>query len=121
MKFQDKEQYSDEDVEAAIGRNDPEELQFVSITLALSATDPVQIERICLLLSSHAHERVRGNAIMSLGHVARRFRQLNEDRVRPVIESALRDTNEYVRIHAKSAADEIHQFLGWSIAGHVYG
>jgi hypothetical protein len=64
---------------------------------------------------------VRGNALASLGHLARRFRSLDEQAVKPVIEAALGDTDEYVRVHAQSAADEIHQFLHWNIQGHKYG
>jgi hypothetical protein len=45
---------------------------------------------------------------------------LDEQAVKPIIESALLDSDEYVRVSAKSAADEIHQFLHWNIQGHVY-
>ena len=121
MKFQDLEHFSAEDIEAALKRNDPDELQLVPVTIALSFPDQVLAENICLKLSFHGHSKVRGNAIMSLGHLARRFRKLDEHTVKPVIETALSDENEYVRTLAKSAADEIQQFLGWDIAGHVYG
>jgi hypothetical protein len=46
---------------------------------------------------------------------------LTEHVVKPVIEAALADSDEYVRTHAKAAADEIHQFLHWTIRGHVFG
>jgi hypothetical protein len=58
---------------------------------------------------------------MSLGHLARRFRTLDEKTVKPIIEQALLDKDEYIRMNAKSAADEIHQFLHWKIDGHSYG
>ena len=121
MKFQDLDQFSNDDVKAAIGRNDPEELQLVPVTVALTSPDPLFAQDICIKLASHGSNKVRGNAIMSLGHIARRFRKLNEHDVKPIIESALTDSDEYVRALAKSAADEIHQFLGWAIAGHAYG
>ena len=121
MKFQDLEQITISDVDAAITRNDPGELQLVSITVALSSNDRPFAEDVCLRLVSHAHNKVRGNAVMSLGHIARRFRALTEHAVKPVIEAALMDSDDYVRMHAKAAADEIHQFLHWTIGGHVYG
>jgi HEAT repeat protein len=89
--------------------------------VALACPDQTAAQDVCLRLSRHAHNKVRGNAVMSLGYLGRRFRRLDEQAVKPLIESALRDADEYVRTRAKSAADEIHQFLGWSIAGHVYG
>lgn len=121
MKFQDLDQFTTDDVEAAINRNDPEELPFVPLTIALVSSDHAFAENVCLRLAVHGNSKVRGNAIISLGHLARRFRMLNERTVKPVIESALADSNETIRLLAKSAADEIHQFLGWDIAGHVYG
>jgi hypothetical protein len=121
MRFQDLEQFTNDDVEAAIIRNDPEELQFVPVTIALTSSDPSYAQEVCMKLAVHGDNKVRGNAIISLGHIARRFRRLSEHEVKPIIESALMDADETVRVLAKSAADEIHQFLGWAIAGHVYG
>ncbi len=121
IRFQDLSHFTHNDIEAAIERNDPHELQLVSVTVALACPDPTAAQDACLKLSRHTHNKVRGNAVMSLGHLGRRFRTLDEQAVKPLIESALRDADEYVRTRAKSAADEIHQFLGWSIAGHVYG
>ncbi len=120
-KFQDLDHFTTGDLDAAMERNDPDELQLVSVTVALSCEDRLTAQEICLKLSRHTHSKVRGNALMSLGHLARRFHNLNEQTVKPVIESGLLDTDEYVRIHAKSAADELHQFLGWTISGHTYG
>ncbi len=121
LRFQDLENFNIEDVDAAIRRNDVAELQLVPVTVAISFSDRSYAEEVCLRLSVHTDTRVRGNAVMSLGHLARRFRKLDEKTVKPVIESALKDPDEYVRVHAKSAADEIHQFLCWNIAGHIYG
>ena len=121
MKFQDRERFTRDDVESAIKRGDPGELPFVPITVVMASNDPAYAQEVCLRLSTHADPKVRGNAVMSFGHIARQFRLLDERAVRPVIEAALRDEDEYVRTVAKSAADEIHQFLHWSIEGHVYG
>ncbi len=120
-KFQDLERFSDCDIAAAIERNDPEELQLLPITIALAGQDQVAAETTCLLLSTHVQSRIRAHAVMSLGYLARRFRVLNEGRVKPVIEAALAESDEYVRMHAQAAADEICQFLHWDIKGHVYG
>ncbi len=120
-KFQDLDHFTVGDLEAALKRNDPGELQLVSVTLAIACDDRFVAQDACLRLSHNPDGKIRGNAVMSLGHLARRFRKLDEQSVKPVIESALRDEDEYVRTRAKSAADEIHQFLGWIIAGHTYG
>jgi HEAT repeat protein len=120
-KFQDLDTVTAKEVSAALLRNDPEELQFVSITIALSDLDHRFIQSICIQLCSSKDRRVRGNALASLGHLARRFGHLEELLIKPIIESSLQDTDEYVRMSAKSAADEIYQFLHWQISGHQYG
>jgi len=121
VRFQDLASFTSDDVDAAITRNDPDELQFVPITIALSSSELALAQEVCIKLSTHEHHKVRGNAVMSLGHLARRFRSLDENKVRPILECALHDQDEYVQMLAKSAADEVQQFLHWQIAGHVYG
>jgi hypothetical protein len=121
MRFQDLPHFTDADVEAALERNDPEELQFVPLTLALAGPDPLSAQMFCVRLCSHRDTRVRANSLISLGHLARRFRMLDETLVKPLIQQALLDPDAAVRGNAKSAADEIHQFLHWDIAGHIYG
>jgi hypothetical protein len=120
-KFHDLATVTVKDANLAIHRNDPLELKFVAITLALSDLDLNYVQSVCLQLCSHCDAVVRGNALVSLGHLARRFRQLDEQAAKPMLESGLRDQDEYVRSSAQSAADEVHQFLHWEIAGHVYG
>ncbi len=119
--FDDLEQFTDADVEAAIARNDLDELKLVPITLALTSPDLSSAQAFCIRLCLHEDAPVRSNSLVSLGHLARRFRVLDETIVKPVIEKALHDRDRAVRDNAKSAADEIHQFLHWEFAGHVFG
>lgn len=121
MKFQDLSSFTAADVRAAIERNDREELPLVPITVALLSPDLDLAMDVCIELAGSAVASVRGNALTSLGHLARRFRSLDERRVRPLIEAGLKDNESSVRALAKSAADEIHQFLHWKMDGHQYG
>ena len=120
-RFQDLVEVTDSDIQMALQRSDPGELALVSITVALLSDDPAGAQDLCLLLGANDDPRVRAHAIMCLGHLARRFRKLDQQRVRPLIETSLREDDAYVRDLAHSAADEIHQFLGWDFSGHVYG
>lgn len=96
-RFQDLEHFTDRDVEAALRRNDTAELQLVPIIVALLAPDRTAAEAVCITLCSHEHYKVRAHALISLGHLARRFRVLDEKTV------ALEDRDDYVRAHARSA------------------
>lgn len=120
-KLQDQDAITVKEVTKALQRNDSEELRLVAITLALSDLDFNFTQSVCIRLCSSENDQVRGNALVSLGHLARRYRTLDEQSIRPIIERGLLDASEYVRECARSAADEIHQFLHWTIEGHVYG
>ena len=115
-KFQDLDSFTVHDVEDALRRNADDELALVPLTIALAATDPVYPQQVCLMLAADPRAMVRGNALASLGHLARRFRSLDELPVKRVIEAGLLDNDEYVRLSAKSAADEMHQFLGMGLS-----
>jgi hypothetical protein len=96
-RIQNIENITADDVKAALAQNDPEELQFVAISLALTFPDHAFIQEICVKLSAHGDPKVRGNALTSLGYLSRRFRKLDERMVKPVIESALLDSDDTVR------------------------
>jgi hypothetical protein len=121
QRFQDRTTFTERDVTEALRRNDPDELRLVPITVALLSMDPSLAARSCLRFVQHNDPLVRGNALLALGHVARRFRTLDEAAVKPLLEAALHDQEGAVRECAQSASDEIHQFLHWTIAGHRYG
>jgi hypothetical protein len=120
-RLQDLATITPKDVTAALFRNETDELRLVPITIALSDLDLNFIQTVCIQLCANDDALVRGNALVSLGHLARRFRTLDEQSIKPLLETALRDKDDGVRALAKSAADEIHQFLHWQIKGHVYG
>jgi HEAT repeat protein len=120
-RFQDLATFTLDDVRAAIARNSPDELPLVPLTVAMISADLAPALEVLIELAGAENALVRGNALISLGHLARRFRALDEARVRPLIETGLADPDASVRALAKSAADEIHQFLHWTFAGHVYG
>jgi HEAT repeat protein len=60
------------------------------------------------------NEIVLGSALLSFGHMARRFGNLPEQAVRPLIERGLRHADALVRRQAHAATDDLEHFLGWS-------
>lgn len=115
MKYEAIKPRSKEDVESAISRNNPNELLYAVLATALHSDDPEWAEDICSRLAAHEHFNVRGNAVLGFGHIARIHRRLNEVRVKPLIEAALRDESDYVRGQADAAADDVKFFLKWKI------
>ncbi len=96
---------------AAIEANDVEALRPMIIGMALEEEDLQFAQRMCVQLSSHADEIVRGNAILGFGHLARLFGEL-DDRSMDVVRAGLEDESHYVRGQAHAAASDLKHFLG---------
>jgi len=112
---------TEEEVAAAIARDDPDELRLVPISVSLYHDDLEWSQAICIRLSAHRDPIVRGNAVLSFCHLARRFGELDEPRVRPIIQSALRDADVYVREQANDILDEVGHHLGWQFESVMQG
>jgi uncharacterized protein YbjT (DUF2867 family) len=115
MRYEPIDPMSREAVDAALRRAKPEELLRVVLAVALHSEDPAWATEVCLRLARHQHFNVRGNAILGLGHLARRFGRLDLV-ARTVIEEGLRDSDGYVRDQAESAADDAQYFLRCKIS-----
>ena len=74
--------WTEADIEAAIERNNPDELLHVPIVVGTNAPACEQswVEEVCLRLCEHPHFNVRGNAVLGLGHIACTCRELDFER-----------------------------------------
>ncbi|MDP1962348.1 MAG: hypothetical protein Q8K93_09125 [Reyranella sp.] len=104
------------DIEAVLAGQDADAIARALILVAMDPPDCDWAAEICLGLADHPLPRVRANALLGLGHLARTCDDLNPGRVRPVIEAGLRDPDSDVAGHARTAADELRVFLGWIFA-----
>ena len=104
------------DIEAVIVENDPEKMPYVPIAVSVGCDDVDRqwAESVCVRLTSHPQEWVRGNAILGFGHLAREFCTLDRATVEPLVRAALSDPSPVVRGQAETASDDIAHFLGWS-------
>jgi hypothetical protein len=100
-------------VEDAIARDDAAELADVALEVGLEAEPWDWAQSCCVQLARHRSAAVRGSAIASFGHLARRFGHLDPGRVRRLVEIALHDPSALVRARAADAADDLLTFLGW--------
>lgn len=107
--------WTEADVETVLARGDRDELLYAPIVVSLSTPDCAWSLDICVRLAAHADPRVRANAILGFGHLARVCGALDEARVRPLVEAALTDSDPRVCGNAETAASDIRFFLGWEI------
>jgi len=98
----------------AIQANNADVLGPMIIAAALYEDDFDTIYDACVQLSAHPDEIVRGNAILSFGHLARLFGRLGDDAV-GIVQSGLTDSSDYVRGQAYAAAGDLHHFLGVAV------
>ncbi len=115
VKYEPIKKYSKVDIEKAVAGNNADELLLMVLSVALYSDDFEYAENFCVQLSNHEHFNVRGNAIQGLGHIARIHGKLNENKVKPIIESASKDKNKIVRSNAIDAKDT-KQFLNWNFS-----
>jgi len=107
MQFEDLPPMHETEIESAISRNDPFELARVVVSIGLHSEDRDWAEKLCIRLSTHTDEHVRGNAILAFGHLARRFGQLNTAVIKPIVTGALHDPSAFVRGQASAAIDDL--------------
>jgi hypothetical protein len=100
-------------IESALERDDPVELMDLILEVAVDGADREFAENCCVRLARHRNPSVRGNAVLGFGHLARRFGQLDGQRVKRLVEIALQERSDYVRAQARSAAEDLATFLSW--------
>ena len=101
------------EMEKAFVEDDVGNLIYVSLFASLYYEDRSFAEEICIKLATHSHYNIRAMAIESFEHIARIDGKLNKEIVKPIIEKALKDEDEFVRQKAEDAKDGIKHFLKW--------
>jgi hypothetical protein len=104
-----------EEVLQIISWNDVERLRTVLLALSLHSDKHHWAHGKCIDLASHEDPIVRGNALRSFGHSARRHGSVHVPLVEPLLQKGLRDPEVYVRRQAEAAADDIDQFCTWKV------
>lgn len=107
--------YSREEIRDALEGDDPGKLWYAVLSAALYDADVEWAQELCVRLATHPHFNVRGNALLGFGHLARLHGRLDREKVQPLIEAGLRDSDNYVRGHAVDAANDTEHYLGWRI------
>ena len=99
------------EVVTLIERDEPRELQYVSVGVGMYSDDPAWAQDVCMTLAHHRDPLVRGNALLGIAHIARRFGTINVAAIVPIIKAAQAESNEYVRFQANDAWDDIEHYV----------
>ena len=112
-KYEEITPLSREAVERILHDDVAERVLRAVIAVSMHDSDWRYAQDLCVRLSSHPNFNVRGNAVLGFGHIARVHRQLDRALVQPIIRTALRDENDYIRGQAYCAMDDTAFFLEW--------
>ena len=114
LQFSERPSPSEAEFDAALAANDIQALKRFVVGSALFWSDRIKVEILCIQLNAHPDDLIRGNTLVALSHLARRFRELSVP-LQQLIEAGLKDDSEYVRNQAWVTADEVNHFLGWKM------
>lgn len=110
MKYEEVTERTPQEVWALIAEGEVERISEAIIGVALHGTHMDEAVAICLTLADHAVPEVHGNAILGLGHLARRFNDALSAEAIESVKRALKDEDDYVRGQANAAWDDITHF-----------
>jgi hypothetical protein len=106
-------EFTKAEMEQIIVENDIEKLVFVPLFASLYFEDRDFAYEVCRKLASHSNINVRGCAIEGFEHIARIDGKLDQEIVKPLVEKALVDESEFVRMKADDTKDGLEHFLKW--------
>jgi hypothetical protein len=106
-------EFTKAEMEQVIIENDIEKLIFVPLFASLYFEDRDFAYEVCIQLASHPNINVRGCAIEGFEHIARIDGKLDKEIVKPLIEKALFDKSEFIRMKADDTKDGLEHFLKW--------
>jgi HEAT repeat protein len=109
-RYQDVGSITREQAEQALRSGSPEARTEALLSLAYHDRDWEWVQERCIQSAHDEDPGVRGMAALCFGHLARIHRQLNLDRVLPVLHGLQKDPEVAWRVN--DALDDIEVFLG---------
>lgn len=98
---------SKRNITAALRSPDSKVVLRAILSAALYSDDGLWAEKLVYKFIDHDDPYIRGNAMLSLGHIARVHGSLNRERAIDVLRVAKNDRHEFVRSHAIDALDDV--------------
>ena len=114
-----RKQYTDALAVEILRSGSNKEKAELAMALGFDCPDYGFAQSMCIQLLQAEDEIVRGNAIIGLAHIARRFGKLDKRVVKPYLLRELRE-NIKCKDFIADAVHDINMYLGWSIADRRY-
>jgi hypothetical protein len=108
-------EWNDAEIWNIVKQNDQEALLLLPMKLGFNHKDWRFVQNICVVLSEHKNESIRGNSFYGLGYAAMTHRKLEKNIVKPILLRGLKDPSEYVRQNAQTVIDDVNRIMKWKI------
>lgn len=102
---------SKREIVAVIRENESEKVLMAVLSAALYSGDGKWAEKLAYKLIDHSDALVRGNAMLSLSHIARIHGTIDRSRAIDILRVARNDRDEFVRGHAENALEDVQHFI----------
>ena len=115
MGYQDIPPITREDLDTALHSGAADKIARAVLAISLHDKDLAFAQDLCLRTAADKNPTVRSIGVTGLGHLARRFGRIDQNKVEPILQWALIDPDPDVRGPAEAAADSIDRFTGWHV------
>lgn len=110
-----RKQYTHDLAMQIVKNGSNEEKSELAIALGFDCMDYGFAQSMCIELLKMEDEIIRGNAVIGLAHIARRFKKLDKRIVKPYLLRELRE-NVGCRDLIVESINDINMYLDWNIA-----
>ena len=92
-----------------------DDIIVLAVAVGVSDLNWKQAQDICVELSKHENENVRGNSAMGLSHIARTERKLEKNVIKPVLLKLLKECTGQNNGKVMDAIRDINWYMKWNI------
>ena len=114
MKNIQLSEYSDDEIMDKLYHGNNDELKTLAISVAEYHPNYLFAQDLCFFLLDNENEEIRGNALLGLSFIARRFKQLDVDTLISLLRKH-RFTSSKKKSRAEDAFEDISLFTGVEI------
>jgi hypothetical protein len=108
LRYHDPSLSQDEAI-SFIATNDLTKVTEALISIGLNETDAIWAQETCVKYANNDNEDIASAAIIAIGHIARRFGELDMAKVMPVLQQAKRKSPSLSGV-VQDALDDIQMF-----------
>ncbi|MFJ8072319.1 CPCC family cysteine-rich protein [Peribacillus sp. NPDC096447] len=94
-----------------INSGDTEKVINGLLELSVSSDDLDFVQDIMVMYSEYEDAKIRGTAILCLGHIAKVYKKINKELVLLIINQGFQDESSFVREQSRLALDDINFYI----------